>query len=199
MSAKGKTGKRKGAPPQAVSPKKGDTAGRSRTESDACRTPVWRGTTSSSVVGPSKKQRPEQRKDEGAPDGHPERAFFDSSVKEAASSDSEDADDVGVGTDCPHCMKEDNPHSPRMWEKYADSVGICEVSEATVSLVFDSFSRTLCESVSPVPSYRWAHTAQSSVDSLAFHACCNTGPPESLRRLHHSELHRRRRRRVQKG
>ena len=217
MSAKGKTSKRKTAPPQDGSLKKGDTAGRSPTkagcsptntmsakgnkltESDACHTPVWRGTTSSSVEGPSKKQRPEQRKDEGSPDGHPERAFFDSSVKEAASSDSEDADDVGVGTDCPHCMKEDNPHSPRMWEKYADSVGICEVSEATVSLVFDSFSRTLCESVSPVPSYRWAHTAQSSVDSLAFHACCNTGPPESLRRLHHSELHRRRRRRVQKG
>jgi len=170
------------------------------TESDACRTPVRRGTTSSSAEGPSKKQRSEQRKDEGSPDGHPERAFFDSSVTGAASSDSEDTDDVRrAGTDCPHCMTEDNPHSPRMWEKYADSVGICEVSEATVSLVFDSFSRTLCESVSPVPSYRWAHTAQSSVDSLAFHACCNTGPPESLRRLHHSELHRRRRRRVQKG
>ena len=130
MSAKGKTGKRKGAPPQAVSPKKGDTAGRSPTESGACHTPVWRGTTSSSVEGPSNKQRPEQRKDEGAPDGRPERAFFDSSVTGAASSDSEDTDDVRrAGTDCPHCMKEDNPHSPRMWEAYADSVGICEVRD----------------------------------------------------------------------
>ena len=81
MSAKGKTSKRKGAPPQAVSPKKGDTAGRSPTESGACHTPVWRGTTSSSVEGPSKKQRPEQRKDEGAPDGRPERAFFNSSAR----------------------------------------------------------------------------------------------------------------------
>ena len=100
------------------------------TESDACRTPVWRATTSSSVEGPSKKQRPEQRKDEGAPDGRPERAFFDSSVTGAASSDSEDTDDVRrAGTDCPHCMTEDNPHSPRMWEAYADSVGICEVRD----------------------------------------------------------------------
>ena len=142
MSAKGKTSKRKGAWPPDGSPKKGDTAGRSPTKAgcsptktmsakgDACRTPVRRGTTSSSAEGPSKKQRSEQRKDEGSPDGHPERAFFDSSVTGAASSDSEDTDDVRrAGTDCPHCMKEDNPHSPRMWEAYAVSVGICEVRD----------------------------------------------------------------------